>query len=138
MLKYINVLSCSLSDDSSYEICITIDTPFLSVHTIEIISSGCDDPPSNGNACEKSIGRISVDGDSLSPDKLGFNIVVLDYPSFAMKFTKSFATNMETSESHRMARFLLNLQGSNIILVASKGDGAGALLQEGWDALVSR
>lgn len=110
---------------------------FSPVHTIEIASSGCDDPPANGEDCNKAVGSIVVDGEEVSKDQFGFNIVVLGYPSFKIKTVKNFNTNMDIAKSQRMSSFLMGLQGTNILLVAVKGDVAGAVSQEVWDTLVS-
>lgn len=109
---------------------------FVSVHTIEIVSSGCDDTPANGENCNKAIGTIEVDGEPFSENKIGFNIVVLDYPSFKVRTVKVFDTNMDAAKSQKLASFLMSLQETSIILVAVKGDVAGAIGQEVWDTLV--
>ena len=102
-----------------------------------MVSSGCDDPPANGEDCNKAIGKIAVDGEQLSNDEIGFNIVVLDYPSFKLRTVKTFDTNMDSGKSQKLASFLMTLQETSIILVAIKGDVAGAIGQEVWDTLVS-
>ena len=104
---------------------------------MEIASSGCDDPPANGEDCKKALGTIVVDGEQVSEDQIGFNVVVVEYPSFKVKQKKVFDTNMESSKSQQMASFLMSLQGTNVVLVSIKGDVAGAVGQEVWDTLVS-
>ena len=104
---------------------------------MEIASSGCDDPPANGEDCKKALGTIVVDGEQVSEDQIGFNVVVVEYPSFKVKQKKVFDTNMESTKSQQMASFLMSLQGTNVVLVSIKGDVAGAVGQEVWDTLVS-
>eukprot|EP00795_Rhopilema_esculentum_P012838 gene12838-3582_t len=105
------------------------------IHTVEIMSSGCDDPPANREDCSKALGTIVVDGSLVSEDKFGFNIVVMDYPAFKVKMVKSYDTNMDSAKSQKLSSFLMGLKGTNIILVATKGDVAGAVEQEVWDTL---
>ena len=101
------------------------------------MSSGCDDPPANREDCSKALGTIVVDGLLVSEEKFGFNIVVIDYPAFKVKIVKSYDTNMDSAKSQKLSSFLMGLKGTNIILVATKGDVAGAVEQEVWDTLVS-
>ena len=108
------------------------------MHTIEIVSSGCDDPPANGEDCSKAIGTISIDGEQVSNDEIGFNIVVLEYPSFKLRKVKTFDTNMDIAKSQKLASFLMSLQETSIVLVAVKGDIAGAVGQDVWDTLVRK
>lgn len=84
------------------------------------------------------MGTIELDGKQVSNDEIGFNIVVLDYPSFKLKTVKTFDTNMDTAKSQKLASFLMSLQETSIVLVAIKGDIAGAVGQEVWDTLVSK
>ena len=84
------------------------------------------------------MGTISLDGEQLSNDEIGFNIVVLDYPSFKLSKVKTFDTNTDSAKSQKLASFLMSLQETSIILVAVKGDIAGAVGQDVWDTLVSR
>ena len=84
------------------------------------------------------MGTISLDGEQLSNDEIGFNIVVLDYPSFKLSKVKTFDTSIDGAKSQKLASFLMSLQETSIILVAAKGDIAGAVGQDVWDTLVSR
>eukprot|EP00794_Sanderia_malayensis_P017032 gene17032-18746_t len=106
------------------------------LHTVEIVSSGCDHPSVNGGNCKSAIGKIIVDGELVSEDKIGFNVVVLDYPSFQVKHVKTFNTHLDAAASQKMAAFLIGLaKTNNIVLVAINGDVSGVASQEVWDSL---
>jgi hypothetical protein len=80
-------------------------------------------------------GLVYVDGKQVSPNRRGYNVVVLDSKSGAVEQTACFDTHLDPEAGLALAAFLNGVPSGHIVAVAV-GDEASRLLgQEAVDAL---
>ena len=114
-----------MGDKGSYRIG---TTEVLARADIEVLSAGKE----HGDRSS-----IRVNGLEVSPDRRGYNLVVLDPGTGQVTAAEVFDTFRSAEESHRMARFIDGLAPGTVVVASVKDDGGGQLTEEGVRALRS-
>lgn len=81
------------------------------------------------------VSSIVVNGEELSPDRRGYNLVALDPKTGALLGRESFDTFLEREASARLAAFIDQLAPGTIVVAAVKDEAAGQLTEEAVAAL---
>ncbi|MCL4490173.1 MAG: hypothetical protein M1570_18880 [Chloroflexi bacterium] len=81
--------------------------------------------------------HIIVDGNDVSPNGRGYNVVVLNPQSGAVEASASFDTFSSASESARLAQFVDRIPSGRIVLVAVRDEASRYLTAAAVDALHS-
>jgi hypothetical protein len=77
-----------------------------------------------------NFGHIYADGEDLSPNERGYNVVVIDPQTGAVEQTAAFDTHLDAAASEELAAFLKATPHGKIVAVAAS-DEASRLLGEG-------
>src|SRR5262249_8814594 len=80
---------------------------------------------------------IRINGREVSPDRRGYNVVVLDRATGQVAAAETFDTFRSQDESRRMARFIDGLTPGTVVVASVKDDGGGQLTEDGVQALRS-
>ena len=80
-------------------------------------------------------GHIYVDGQNVSPDERGYNVVVLDPAAGAVEATGHFDTFASEEESARMAEFIAGISDGRIVAVVVEDEASLHLTEEAVLAL---
>jgi hypothetical protein len=82
-------------------------------------------------------GHIYVDGQNVSPDERGYNVVVLDPTSGAVESRDHFDTFASENESNRLAEFVASVPDGRIVAVAVEDEASLHLTESAVRALKS-
>lgn len=73
---------------------------------------------------------IVVNGEELSPDRRGYNLVALDPKTGALRARENFDTFLDRQASARLAAFIDRLPRGTLVVAAVKDEAAGQLTEE--------
>jgi hypothetical protein len=82
-------------------------------------------------------GHIYVDGQNVSPDQRGYNLVVLDPTSGAVESRGHFDTFASQNESKRLAEFVASIPDGRIVAAAVEDEASLHLTESAVEALQS-
>ncbi|MFQ5641095.1 MAG: C25 family cysteine peptidase, partial [bacterium] len=85
-----------------------------------------------GNFCQ-----IKVNGEDLSPNKRGFNLVTLNPVNGAVEEIRIFDTFKSQAISDSMAQFLNSLRDETVVLIGIKDDAQYSITESAYQALES-
>lgn len=82
-------------------------------------------------------GHIYVNGRDVSPNQRGYNLVVLDAASGALRSAASFDTHLDPTASERLVRFLEEVPAGAVVAVAAMDEASMNLSEPAAQALAS-
>ncbi|HWP48244.1 MAG TPA: interleukin-like EMT inducer domain-containing protein [Candidatus Limnocylindrales bacterium] len=82
-----------------------------------------------------NLGVILVNGQAVSPQSRGYNVVVVNPQTGRVEESTAFDTHRWQRESRRMAKFIGKLEEGKIVILALKDEGALCLTTEAVEAL---
>ena len=108
--------------------------------TLQVVvkSIGCFDPPFHGSNCDATLGSIVINGVEVSPNRPGFNIVVIDFKTGELEQATSFDTHGEAGAFKKLENMLSNLEMWKIICIAVKNDAESYLPDSALHSFVSK
>lgn len=80
-------------------------------------------------------GHVYIDGNNVSPNKRGYNVVVLHPKSGEVEQTASFDTHLDQDASRALTAFLNDVPAGRIVAVAAADEASRLLTQEAVVAL---
>jgi hypothetical protein len=81
--------------------------------------------------------HVYVDGQPVSPNLVGYNLVVVDPASGAVESRAAFNTFASESESARLAQFIAQIPEGKVVAVAVRDEASRHLTSEAVEALRS-
>ena len=110
---------------------------FLVVLKVQIVASGCSDPPAKGKDCARSPGSIRVNGIERSVNRRGLNIVVYNLANGLFEKTVNFDTHSNRAAVKQMVNFIDQIKTNRLVMVASKDAWTMSMNSRAYSALVS-
>jgi hypothetical protein len=116
--------------------------PVAGVQMGNLVSSASGHIPANiviRSAGEEQgdFGHIYVDGRDLSPNRRGYNLVVLNPETGAVEFRDAFDTFASEAEATRLAESIARVPAGHLALVSVRDEASQHLTREAVDALHS-
>jgi len=79
---------------------------------------------------------IRINGEEVSKDDFGFNLVVLDFGSGEVEASESFDTTQDAGSAKAMTNFIRSLGDKKIVVGATKGNAGEFMVKDVYKSLV--
>ena len=109
----------------------------FTVLKVQIVSTGCSDPPARGRDCARAPASIKVNGLERSLSRRGLNIVVYNFATGRYEGTRTFDTHGNRGATNLMIRYIDSIKPNRLVFVAAQDSYTAAMNARAYSALVS-